>query len=149
MLINKSNKNNGNTSSKKIFAHMNESVISKLFSSEITHQESSIYNYKQDIDSMRKEIEVLGDKLENDPTISNFLNFRDILSRLAKKVNNEAYRLVKFGGTPQNPRYFEIITVINHEADQLYNLIVQDNKKNMLITSKVIGIKGLVVDLIG
>jgi len=70
------------------------------------------------------------------------------LSTLAKRVNTEAYRLDKVGGTPQNPRYYEIITVINREADILYNLIVKENKDTMAITAKVIGIKGLVVDLV-
>jgi len=63
-------------------------------------------------------------------------------------VNAEAYRLDKIGGTPQNPRYHEIITVIDREADQLYNLIIKENKDTMAITARIIGIKGLVVDLI-
>lgn len=63
-------------------------------------------------------------------------------------MNAEAYRLDKFGGTPQNPLYYEIITVINREADNLYNLIVKENKDPMAITAKVTDIKWLVVDLI-
>ena len=78
----------------------------------------------------------------------NFKNFRDQLSKLAKRITNEAYQLEKIGGTPQNPRYFEIITVINAEADRLYNLIVKENRNHLAITAKVIGIKGMVVDLI-
>jgi uncharacterized protein YaaR (DUF327 family) len=38
--------------------------------------------------------------------------------------------------------------VINTEADRLYNLLLHDQRDNMAITAKVIGIKGLVVDLI-
>jgi hypothetical protein len=91
---------------------------------------------------------MFGDKLVQEPTLANFKQFRDILSKLVKRVSNEAYRLDKFGGTPQNPRYYETITVINSEADRLYNLIVQEQRDNMAITARVIGIKGLVVDLI-
>jgi len=91
---------------------------------------------------------VAGEKLECEPTLTNFKQFRELLSRLAKRINNEAYRLDKVGGTPLNPRYFEIITVIDKEADKLYELVIKEQKDRMSITAAVIGIKGLVVDLI-
>lgn len=124
------------------------SLAGTLFSAEISQHEKEIDSYGQEINDLRKEIAAAGEKLEKEPTIPNFKRFRDILSSLAKKISTEAYRLEKCGGTPQNPRYYEIITTINVEADKLYNLIVQEQKSNMAITAKVIGIKGLVVDLI-
>jgi len=124
------------------------SSILGLFSSQISQKEKEVSTYNQDIIELQKEVETAGDKLVLEPTLTSFKNFRDVLSRLAKRISNEAYRLEKFGGTPQNPRYYEIITIINSEADRLYNYIVQDQKDNMAITAKVIGIKGLVVDLI-
>jgi len=126
----------------------NGSVARSLFSTEMLQQDKEVNGYNQVIDELRKEIDLAGEKLEKEPTIPNFLSFRDILSRLVKRISNEAYRLDKYGGTPQNPRYFEIITTINLEADKLYNLIIHEQKNNMAITEKVIGIKGLVVDLI-
>lgn len=119
-----------------------------LFSAEMQQQDKTIDGYDREIGELRKEIESVGDKLEKEPTITNFKQFRDILSKLAKRINAEAYRLEKCGGTPQNPRYYEIITTINSEADKLYNLVVHEQKNNMAITANVIGIKGLVVDLI-
>lgn len=86
--------------------------------------------------------------LEQDPTIQNFKHFRELLSRIVKQVSGEAYRLEKIGGSPSNPRYYEIITVIDKEADKLYELIVKEQKDRMAITASVIGIKGLVVDLV-
>lgn len=125
-----------------------KNMLNSFFSNELSHQESGIASYQDDIETLRTEIEAAGDRLSSEPILANFKQFRDLLSRLAKKVNAEAYRLDKFGGTPQNPRYFEIITVIDREADNLYNLIVKENRDSMAITSKVIGIKGLVVDLV-
>jgi uncharacterized protein YaaR (DUF327 family) len=122
--------------------------LNSLFSSELTQHEEKIDSHQQDVESLRKEIEAAGDKLNQEPTLANFKQFRDLLSTLVKRVSAEAYRLEKFGGTPQNPRCYEIITVINSEADKLYNLIVRENRDNMAITAKVIGIKGLVVDLV-
>ena len=118
-----------------------------LFATEL-NQKEAVGSYEQEIEELRQEIEQAGDKLEKEPTLMNFKNFRDQLSKLAKRITNEAYQLEKIGGTPQNPRYFEIITVINAEADRLYNLIVKENRNHLAITAKVIGIKGMVVDLI-
>lgn len=123
-------------------------IMNSFFASELTQQQGQVDSYQDDIETLRSEIEKIGDILINAPTIEHFQHFRDILSKLAKKVSSEAYRLEKVGGTPQNPRYFEVITVINREADNLYNLIVKENRNNMDITAKVIGIKGLVVDLV-
>jgi len=122
--------------------------MNSFFSDELSHHEEGIASYQDDTETLRNEIETAGNLLTTEPTLANFKHYRDLLSTLAKKVNSEAYRLDKTGGTPQNPRYYEIITVINQEADNLYNLIVKENRDTMAITAKVIGIKGLVVDLI-
>ncbi|MFA7060843.1 MAG: YaaR family protein [Pedobacter sp.] len=119
-----------------------------LFAKEFGLQQAEVNSYEQQIEELRKEIDQAGEKLEKEPTLSNFKYFRDQLSNLAKRITNEAYHLKKVGGTPQNPRYFEIITVINIEADRLYNLIITENKDHLAITAKVIGIKGMVVDLL-
>ena len=123
-------------------------IMGSLFVDELGHHEEVITLYQNDIDALRSEIEKAGNLLTTEPALANFKLFRDLLSKLAKKVSAEAYRLDKFGGTPQNPRYYEIITVIDREADNLYNLIVKENRDSMAITAKVIGIKGLVVDLV-
>lgn len=126
----------------------NFSSIKSDFYTAILQNESVIDEYEKEISGLRKEIEEAGGKLEKEPTIPNFKHFRETLSKLAKRITKEAYRLEKYGGTSQSPRYYEIITTINYEADKLYNLIIHDQKNNMAITAKVIGIKGLVVDLI-
>lgn len=119
-----------------------------LFSSELRAREQEQSGYDQTITGLREELDTLGKLLEQDPTIHNFKRFRELLSRIVKQVSSEAYRLEKIGGTPSNPRYYEIVTVIDKEADKLYELIVKEQKDRMAITASVIGIKGLVVDLI-
>ncbi len=123
-------------------------IMNSFFAEELSHQKEEIASYQDDVESLRSKIDAAGNLLTTEPTLKNFKHFRELLSRLAKKVSAEAYRLDKFGGTPQNPRYFEIITIINREADNLYNLIVKENRDSMAVTAKVIGIKGLVVDLV-
>lgn len=119
-----------------------------LFSTELKAREHDQDTYNQTIAELRSELDTVGKLVEQDPTIQNFKQFRELLSRIVKQVSGEAYRLEKIGGTPSNPRYYEIITVINKEADKLYELIVKEQKDRMAITASVIGIKGLVVDLI-
>lgn len=123
-------------------------IMNSFFAEELCHHEGGTDSGQDDVDILRSEIEKAGNLVTSEPTLKNFRQFRDLLSKLVKKINADAYRLEKFGGTPQNPRYYEIITVINREADNLYNLIVKENRDPMAITAKVIGIKGLVVDLI-
>ncbi|SJZ87460.1 hypothetical protein SAMN02745119_01867 [Trichlorobacter thiogenes] len=119
-----------------------------LFSSELKTKQHEINNYNQDVTELRASLDAVGQALEQEPTIQNFKKFRELLSKLAKQVSSEAYRLEKVGGTPMNPRYYEIITVIDKEADKLYELVVKEQKDRMAITASVIGIKGLVVDLL-
>lgn len=103
--------------------------------------------YKQEVERLKKEIDDAGEQLEREPTLGNFFKFKELLGEIAKRISAEAYRLHKIGGTPQNPRYYEIITIINSEADQLYKLLLHEQKNNVEITAKVIGIKGLIVNL--
>lgn len=125
-----------------------DGFISSFFSTELKLREHEGDRYRQSIEQLRSELEAAGRLVEQDPTIHNFKKFRELLSTIAKQVSGEAYRLEKIGGTPSNPRYYEIITVIDKEADRLYDLIVREQKDRMAITASVIGIKGLVVDLI-
>ncbi len=123
-------------------------LMNSFFANELSQHEEEISSYQDEVENLRADIEKTGNLLTTEPTLANFKHFRDLLSKIAKKVTNEAYRLDKTGGTPQNPRCYEIITVINREADNLYNLIIKENRDPMAITAKVIGIKGLVVDLV-
>jgi uncharacterized protein YaaR (DUF327 family) len=120
---------------------------SRLFAATLNQKQDDIITYKQEIEELKREIEYAGDTLEKQPTLVNFHKFRGLLGQIAKRISAEAYKLIKIGGTPQNPRYFEIITVINSEADQLYKLLLQEQQDHMTITAKVIGIKGLIIDL--
>ncbi len=119
-----------------------------LFSSELKSKKVEMEVYEYDINELKNQIDQAGKMVENEPTLPNFKKFRETLSKLAKKISSEAYRLEKIGGTPMNPRYYEIITVIDREADNLYQLVIKEQKDRMAITNSVIGIKGLVIDLI-
>lgn len=142
-----------NTSNLKDFdkkttkATTSKQSTSRAFAATLTQKHTEITTYEQEVEELKREINETGEQLEKEPTLVNFHKFRDLLSQIAKRITTEAYRLNKIGGTPQNPRYFEIITVINSEADMLYKLLIQEQRNRMEITARVIGIKGLVVNL--
>ena len=119
-----------------------------LFTAALNQKQTVVDSYSYEITELRKEIDAAGEKLEQEPNLENFKKFRNLLSQIAKRVTGEAYRLEKIGGTPLNPRYYEVISIINKEADQLYKLIIHEQRNNIAIIAKVIGIKGLVVNLV-
>jgi len=119
-----------------------------LFASALSRVRDGADSYVKEIEELKNEIRLAGDKLEQDPTMGNFRKFKELLGRFAKRISAEAYRLEKIGGTLMNPRYFEAIQVIDKEADELYRLIVSEQRNRMAIIEKVIGIKGLVVNLV-
>ena len=118
------------------------------FSSALACVQGDMDSYARDVETLRGEIDLAGSRLEQEPTLEHFGKFRELLSQLVTRVGSEAYRLEKIGGTSNNPRYFEEIRIINKEADELYQMIVSRQRDRMAIVEKVIGIKGLVVDLI-
>ena len=132
--------------SSKSIASKSDSTLS--FADALQSKSSEQDSYTQEVDQLRQEIDTAGDALMKEPTLANFKKYKDLLGQLAKRISNEAYHLEKIGGTAMNPRYFEVIKVINSEADELYKLIVSQQRDNMKVIEKVIGIKGMVVDLI-
>lgn len=134
-------KRKSNTSSKKVAG-------SSLFASTLSHVRDGDDSYVREIEVLKNEIRRAGDALEQAPTLDNFRKFKELLGRFAKRINAEAYCLEKIGGTALEPRYFEAIKVINKEADELYTLIVSEQRNRMAILEKVIGIKGLIVKLV-
>lgn len=122
-------------------------VSGSQFVRTLTRNRSEFENYEQELQVLKDELDKVGNELEREPTIANFRTFRDLIGRITKNVTSHAYRLQRVGGTTLNPRCFEIITVIDREADNLYRLIMTENKDRLAITNKILELKGLVVDL--
>ena len=66
-----------------------------LFSSELQSKHYEADHYNQNLAELRTSLDEAGQSLEQEPTIQNFKKFRELLSKLAKQVSNEAYRLEK------------------------------------------------------
>ncbi|WP_298269569.1 YaaR family protein [Geobacter sp.] len=114
----------------------------------LSRRQAEFLSYEQELEELKDEIDRAGSELEREPTIANFKVFRDLIGALTKKVTSHAYRLERIGGNTLNPRCFEIVTVIDREADNLYRLIMTQNKDRLAITNKIMELKGLVVDFL-
>ncbi|HTP66064.1 MAG TPA: DUF327 family protein [Geobacteraceae bacterium] len=116
-----------------------------VFSRELTRQEEKILDVDRlELDDLREELQDVGDLFENRPTIMNYRAFREAMGRFAKKAISVAYRLEK---KPSNrPTWaHEIIMVIDRAADELLNLVMQDQHDRIRIASKMASIKGMIV----
>ncbi|GLI38867.1 DUF327 family protein [Geobacter hydrogenophilus] len=114
----------------------------------LTLRRTELDTYEQQLQDLKEEIDRAGTDLEREPTVANFRTFRDLIATLAKTVTSNAYRLERVGGTSLNPRCFEIITVIDREADNLLRLIMTENKDRLKITNKIMELKGLIIDFL-
>ena len=112
----------------------------------LSRRQNEFLSYEQELQELKEDIDRAGTDLEREPSIANFKVFRDLIGTLTKKVTSHAYRLERVGGNTLNPRCFEIVTVIDREADNLYRLIMAENKDRLAITNKIMELKGLVVD---
>jgi hypothetical protein len=111
-------------------------------------RQTELLSYEQELQDLKEEIERAADDLDREPTMARFREFRDLIATLTKKVTSHVYRLEKVGGTTLNPRCYEIVTVIDREADNLYQLIMNQNKDRLAITGKIMELKGLVIDFL-
>jgi hypothetical protein len=116
------------------------------FASSLARSGDLLAERAMELEELKKEIDLAGDSLERDPSMSNFKAFRELLTSLAKKVTAEAYKVELLGGTPSAPAYHEIISVIDNHADALYRLIMSEQKNRIKIAAKIEEIKGLVLN---
>lgn len=122
------------------------SVTGALFAGRLTQAQQSS-DYAGELERLKGEIDLAGERLEHEPTIVNFRRFRELIGALAKKVSSEAYRVELLGGSGGG-RLHEVISVIDKEADLLYHLVMREQKDHIRIAAQIIKIRGLVVDII-
>lgn len=120
-------------------------VNAPLFAGRLTAVAKANSDYEGELQRLKEEIDQAGTLLEKEPTIVNFKAFRELITKLARKVTSEAYRMELISGGFTG-RVHEVITVIDKEADLLYHLVMREQKDHIRITAQIIKIKGLVVD---
>lgn len=121
------------------------SVVTTIFGRTLQRQEDALDDYQKELMELKREIDRVGDALDRDPTMANFKAFRELLSQLSRKVLSNSYKL-ELVSSPSSPRVHEIVATIDREADELYRLIMTEQKDHMKITDKIMELKGLVIN---
>ena len=122
--------------------------LSGLFQGRLAAEELRLADCQLELSELKLAVDRAGEALDREPTVANFRAFRELLGAITGKVLEIGYRLEKVGGTAIDPHYHEVIAVIDREADQLYQLMLRQQKDHIAITTKILEIKGLVVDLL-
>lgn len=122
--------------------------IVSLFRRTLETESRDMAGDAEEIEKLVERLDETGARLEREPTMAAFREYRELLSTVTKRIIRIAYRLDKLGGTPFDPRYHERVAVIDREADTLLRLVVSRQKKRLDIARKIMEIRGLVVDLL-
>ena len=116
------------------------------FRAELEKQEAVAFEeFSLSLDDLKREIDSAGDALDREPSLEQYQRFRDLIRELTKRVSSDAYRLKKVGLS--RTKQYEIVKVINTELDALYRLVRETQKDRIMVTNKIIRLKGLVVDV--
>ncbi len=116
------------------------------FSQILTIEKTEFTEYEMEFEQLRAEIDEAGSALDDCPSLEEFNKFRDLMRSLTQKVSKQAYKL-KTVGVYSHKKY-QIVSTINTELNDLYRLILSEQKNRIAIASKIIKLKGLVVDVL-
>ncbi len=124
---------------------LHSSIVSP-FAQMLSIEETEHDVYKMELEQLRNEIDEAGSALDKVPTLKEFNKFRDLIGVLTQKVSKEAYKLRTVGRYSRNKH--QIIYTINTELSDLYRLVMSEQKNRIAIASKVMKLRGLVVDVL-
>jgi uncharacterized protein YaaR (DUF327 family) len=97
-----------------------------------------------DLEAITAQLEEAGENLGNDPTLDNFLSFKDSMGKFARKATSIAYCIDKIF-TPRQKSHV-ITRVVDEETDYLYNKTMSNQNFNIRIASEVDDIKGMILN---
>ena len=147
------------SNSKKVFEKNTSKKHSRKTFSDLNFQEiletEKVDIEKNEIQELISDLDVAGKDLGNAPSIMHYRKYKDIVKKILKKTVLNTYGLKKNyslikgkGDLEFDKKEHKIVTIIDEELDSLLKLIHNNEKQNILYTSKVIKIKGLMVDVI-
>ena len=107
---------------------------------------------KEKFFSLISSLDQLGEQLRKQPTISMYTRYRNHVRNILELAVPKAFGLEKTFSRPsvQNPqsREFHLLNVVDSEMESLLKLIKEKEKDRLLLASKVVKIKGLIIDLL-
>lgn len=102
----------------------------------------------EELGALRGALDNAGDALERNPSLGNLEVYKALLSNLIAKTTQGAYKVQGVGSGWSPTEKHHVIKLIDEEAAELLQLILNEHKDRMKIAAKLVQIKGLVVDLL-
>ncbi len=103
---------------------------------------------QKELSQLQEMLGKAGDELERNPTVGNLEVFRTLLSNLVGKVIKGGFRVDSVGPGWHPADRHQVIRQIDNEAEELLNLVMNEQKDRVAITRRLFNIKGLVIDLL-
>ncbi|MDR9467130.1 YaaR family protein [Marinospirillum sp.] len=103
---------------------------------------------KKELNQLQELLGKAGEELERNPTVGNLEVFRALLSNLVGKVVKGGFQVDSVGPGWHPADRHQVIRQIDAEAEELLNLVMNEQKDRVSIARRLFNIKGLVVDLL-
>lgn len=133
-------------------ANTNEGKSEKINSFSNVLKAKQVETKNKEIFSLVTSLDHLGDQLKKTPTLEIYNRYRNQIKNIIKLIVPKAVGLKRTFTRPnvQNlmGKEFHILNVIDQELDSLLKMIKEKEKNRLVLVDKVIGIKGLIIDLL-
>lgn len=103
---------------------------------------------KKELNQLQELLGKAGEELERNPTVGNLEVFRALLSNLVGKVIKGSFQVDSVGPGWHPADRHQVVRQIDAEAEELLNLVMNEQKDRVSIARRLFNIKGLVVDLL-
>ncbi|WP_416885125.1 YaaR family protein [Marinospirillum sp.] len=103
---------------------------------------------KKELEQLQEMLGQAGEELERNPTVGHLEVFRTLLSNLVAKVIKGGFQVDSVGPGWHPADRHQVIRQIDAEAEELLNLVMEQQKDRVAIARRLFNIKGLVIDLL-
>jgi uncharacterized protein YaaR (DUF327 family) len=118
---------------------------SSPFSRELAKKEEAILDLdKLELEEIKDELQDMGTSFEEEPSLANFRIFRELIGRFARKALSLAYRLERLKGDRPGSIH-EIVSIIDRNADELYRLVMDEQRDRLCLAARIAKINGMIV----
>lgn len=125
-------------------------AIGRSFTDHLVQQVDEVGrpSLNQQLTHIRSALEQAGSTLEHNPSLGNLEIYKALLSNLVSAATQGAYKVQGIGAGWSASEKHHVVKLIDQEAEELLQLVLSEQKDKLKIATKLVHIKGLVVDLL-
>ena len=125
-------------------------AVGRSFTDHLVQQVEEVAkpSLNQQLDHLRLALDDAGANLERNPSLGNLEVFKALLSNLVSTATQGAYQVEGIGAGWSAAEKHHVVKLIDQEAEELLQLVLSEQKDKIKIATKLVHIKGLVVDLL-